>query len=327
MDGKELIELASRHLSAILGNEDAPRIEVGQGGLDCFLYMAGSRFGVIVKGLLLSGGVASSLMQKASQIRTTTGMPVLFIIGYAPTSVLNTLIENGISFIDYAGNCWIRQDRLLLSVSGNKNTYRDDTKTKTLSDAAVRLIFHFLADDNLIGQGYRTISARTGYSLGTIKNTIEELNNSHYILNTDKGRKLVKKDELLEMWATAYNQVSRPKLVLRRMKFRSDDFRRDWKNMKLPQGMVWGGDCGANLTDGYLVPGSFDIYTSLPSTQIMTTGMVLPDDNGEITLYQKFWEGESDLIVAPKIIVYADLLNGGDSRQIEAAKRLIGNGI
>lgn len=97
--------------------------------------------------------------------------------------------------------------------------------------------------------------------------------------------------------------------------------------MNLPEGMLWGGDCGAYLTDGYLVPGSFEIYTSKPSAMLMTTGMVMPNENGEITLYQKFWNDDNDTKVAPKLIIYADLMNSGDSRQIEAAQRLIKNGI
>lgn len=322
----ELIETACRHLSTILGSTQTLICREGQGGFDCILSFEGMCFGVVCKRLLFTAGLPS-ILQLASQAKETNGMPVLIMLGYAQNSVLKTLIENGICYIDYAGNCWIKQDRLFLSVSGNKNTFRDDTKTRILSDAAIRLIFHFLSDENLISEGYRSISAKTGYSLGTIKNTIEELNNNNFILNTDKGRKLIRKNELLPMWATAYNQVSRHKMILHRMKFRSDDFRKDWKSMKLPQGMVWGGDCGANLTDGYLIPGSYEIYTSLPSTQLMTTGMVMPDDNGEITLYQKFWNGDSDVMVAPKIVLYADLLNGGDSRQADAAQRLISNGI
>ena len=53
----------------------------------------------------------------------------------------------------------------------------------------------------------------------------------------------------------------------------------------------------------------------------------MPNENGEITLYQKFWNDDNDTKVAPKLIIYADLMNSGDSRQIEAAQRLIKNGI
>lgn len=142
-------------------------------------------------------------------------------------------------------------------------------------------------------------------------------------MHTDKGRKLINEDKLLELWVQAYNQTIRPKLMLRRMSFRTDEMRSKWQEMNLPEGMLWGGDCGANLTDVYLVPGSFEIYTSKPSAMLMTTGMVMPNENGEITLYQKFWNDDNDTKVVPKLIIYADLMNSGDSRQIEAAQRLI----
>ncbi len=47
------------------------------------------------------------------------------------------------------------------------------------------------------------------------------------------------------------------------MTFRSPEHRRKWKEMLLPEGMYWGGDCGANLVDGYLIPGEFEIYSDV----------------------------------------------------------------
>ena len=221
----------------------------------------------------------------------------------------------------------IKHGLLCVNVSGQKNTYRNDTKSHALSEGAIKLIYRFLSDKSFIGKAYRTISSETGMSLGSIKNTIEELTNRQFVMHTDKGRKIINEDKLLELWVQAYNQTIRPKLMLRRMSFRTDEMRSNWQEMNLPEGMLWGGDCGANLTDGYLIPGSFDIYTSKPSAMLMTTGMVMPNENGEITLYQKFWNDDNDTKVAPKLIIYADLMNSGDSRQIEAAQRLIKNGI
>ena len=60
---------------------------------------------------------------------------------------------------------------------------------------------------------------------------------------------------------------------------------------------------------------------------LMTTGMVMPNENGEITLYQKFWNDDNDTKVAPKLIIYADLMNSGDSRHIAAEPSLIKNAI
>ena len=49
--------------------------------------------------------------------------------------------------------------------------------------------------------------------------------------------------------------------------------------------------------------------------------------NGKIRLYRKFWTGDKNNKVAPKILVYADLMGSGYSRCIEAAQRLFENSI
>ncbi|MCR5395117.1 MAG: hypothetical protein K6E86_06970 [Bacteroidales bacterium] len=322
---QELIVTASANLSKTLGCDDVTT-ESGAKDCDYILSIAGTSFCVITKGVLTNANLPFAL-QQASKVQAATRNPVLLVVGYASPAIMQTLYENGISVIDYVGNCMIKHGLLRVNVSGRKNTYRNDTKSNTLSESAIKLIYLFMADKELIGKSYRVISSISGQSLGSIKNTIEELTNRQYVLHTDKGRKLINEDKLLEMWTQAYNQILRPKITLRRMSFRYDEMRSEWQKMQLPAGMSWGGDCGANLTDGYLIPGSFEIYTSQPSALLMTTGMVTPDDHGEITLYQKFWNDASDGTIAPKQIIYADLMNNGDSRQIEAAQKLIKDGI
>ena len=59
----------------------------------------------------------------------------------------------------------------------------------------------------------------------------------------------------------------------------------------------------------------------------MMTKKVKCQEKGRIKLYQKFWKDNTDEKTAPKILIYADLMGSGNSRCIEAAQRLIENGI
>lgn len=323
---QELISNACNNIAITLGRNDVSSAESKSKDFDYTLSIADTTFGVIVKGVLTKSNLPFAL-QQAQNAREASQYPILFVLGYTSPTIMQALCDNEISVIDYAGNCMIKHGLLCVNVFGQKNSYRNVTKTHALSEGAIKLIFRFLSDKSFVGKAYRSISGETGMSLGSIKNTIEELTNRQFVMHTDKGRKLINEDKLLELWVQAYNQTIRPKLMLRRMSFRTDEMRSNWQEMNLPEGMSWGGDCGANLTDGYLIPGSFEIYTSKPSAMLMTTGMVMPNENGEITLYQKFWNDDNATKVAPKLIIYADLMNSGDSRQIEVAQRLIKNGI
>ena len=109
------------------------------------------------------------------------------------------------------------------------------------------------------------------------------------------------------------------------MAFRTDAKRNEWKNIELPQGMVWGGEPAANLIDGFLQPGSVDIYTELPAAHLMRTGAGKQDVTGESHLYTKFWNGETDYRTFPAILIYADLMGSGNCRCLEAAQRILKN--
>ena len=54
----------------------------------------------------------------------------------------------------------------------------------------------------------------------------------------------------------------------------------------------------------------------------MKTGAVIPDVNGEITIYEKFWAGEETTNVTPALLTYADLMDTANSRCIEAAQKI-----
>ena len=188
-------------------------------------------------------------------------------------------------------------------------------------------VFYFLLDDANINQPYRKISDNTGLSLGTITNVIDELIYEKFVIKTSKGRILKNKQALLDTWQVHYNQTLKPKLLLKTMEFVDSDTRKDWELIALPDGVCWGGEGGAFLIDRYLMPELFDIYTETPSVKLMMTKKVKFQEKGRIKLYQKFWKDNTYEKTAPKILIYADLMGSGNSRCIEAAQRLIENGI
>lgn len=210
---------------------------------------------------------------------------------------------------------------------GEKNVFANEKAYPVFQDAGIKVIFYLLQDKNNINKAYREIQENTGVALGTVKNVIDELVTRNFILVTDKGRILKNRKALLDLWVENYNQVLKPKLLIGRMAFRTNEQRNKWKTMKLPEGMYWGGESAANMIDNYLEPGAFDIYTDVPTAYLMKTGFVKQDTNGEIKVYQKFWQWETENHLAPLILIYADLMGSNNSRCLEAANRLMEYGL
>jgi len=192
-------------------------------------------------------------------------------------------------------------------------------------DAGLKVVFYLLQDADNIKKPYREIKEQIGVSLGSVKNVLDELARRGFVCDTKNGRIIKDKKQLLDLWVSNYNEVLKPKLLVGAMAFRTEANRNEWKNIALPKGMSWGGEPAANLTDGYLQPGFFDIYTEIPAAHLIRTGVVKQDANGEIHLYNKFWNWETDNRTVPAILIYADLMGSGNSRRLEAAQRILKN--
>lgn len=263
------------------------------------------------------------VVQQLRRLKEQTDKPIIVAAHHLSLEVFDRLIEEGISVVESSGNCKIFANQLFINISGQKSKQIKEVKGKAFNEAGLKVIFFFLLNDENFNKTYRQISEETGLSLGTIKNVVEELKKSLYAITTTKGRFLKNKKELLDIWQTHYNQTLKPKLMVKKMEFVDAECKKDWYKISLPEGAYWGGEGGAFIIDHYLIPEQFDIYTDVPSVKLMMTKKMRFDENGSIRVYQKFWKGNENEKVAPRILIYADLMGSGNSRCIEAAQRLI----
>ena len=260
---------------------------------------------------------------RLQEIRQTSKLPIMLIVGDISPQNLTKFAEEGFNVLDHAGNCYINIPPLYILITGQKLVKPKETVKKVFNDSAIKLIFYFLLDKSNIAKPYRKIVEETGFSIGTVKNVIEEMTLQHHIIKTSKGRVLMDWRKLLDDWQVAYNQTLKPKLFLKKMTLAKPERIKNWKDTKLPQDACWGGESGANLTDGYLIPEIHTIYTGGDSNEIIRTSRILPSSEGEILVYKKFWTGIEENHIAPKILIYADLMGTANSRCLDAAKRIM----
>ena len=265
----------------------------------------------------------NQILFRLQEIRQTSKLPIMLIVGDISPQNLMKFAEEGFNVLDHAGNCYINIPPLYILITGQKLVKPKETVKKVFNDSAIKLIFYFLLDKSNIAKPYRKIVEETGFSIGTVKNVIEEMTLQHHIIKTSKGRVLMDWRKLLDDWQVAYNQTLKPKLFLKKMTLAKPERIKNWKDTKLPQDACWGGESGANLTDGYLIPEIHTIYTGGDSNEIIRTSRILPSSEGEILVYKKFWTGIEENHIAPKILIYADLMGTANSRCLDAAKRIM----
>ena len=301
------------------------------GNFDALIQIMNVDFLCEIKGNITATNI-NTIVNRLQKYMATEKRPVLLVAKYINPNMFDKLVELGLNILDCAGNCYIRYMNgnipvFHLTNKGEKNVFANEKVYPIFQYAGIKVIFYLLQDKNNVNKAYREIQENTGVALGTVKNVIDELVARKFILVTDKGRILKNRKALLDLWVENYNQVLKPKLMMGRMAFRTNEQRNKWKAMELPEGMYWGGESAANMIDNYLEPGAFDIYTDVPTAYLMKTGFVRQDANGEIKVYQKFWKWETENHLVPLILVYADLMGSGNSRCLEAANRLIEHGL
>ena len=331
---RETLDLAMEALKekfALPNNVVIHKEDGAYGNFDALVQIMNVDFLCEIKGNITATNI-NTIVNRLQKYMATEKRPVLWVAKYINPNMFDKLVGLGLNILDCAGNCHIRYMNgnipvFHLTNKGEKNVFANEKAYPVFQDAGIKVIFYLLQDKNNINKAYREIQENTGVALGTVKNVIDELVARNFILVTDKGRILKNRKALLDLWVENYNQVLKPKLLMGRLAFRTNEQRIKWLAMELPEGMYWGGESAANMIDNYLEPGAFDIYTDVPTAYLMKTGFVRQDANGEIKVYQKFWKWETENHLVPLILVYADLMGSGNSRCLETANRLIEYGL
>lgn len=154
-------------------------------------------------------------------------------------------------------------------------TGRKPQTTKTLGRPArafnptgSRLVFALLCQPGLENQPYREMAKEAGISLGAVNWIINDLKSlGHLVDFGSRGRRLVKRKELLKRWTSAYPEQLRPKLILGRFKSGyARDCGKRWTYLPTHSG---GGEVAAKLLTKYLRPETVTIYAEsiLPRLQ------------------------------------------------------------
>jgi hypothetical protein len=233
------------------------------------------------------------------------------------------LREHNINYLEANGNIFINTRKLFLLLDTDK-TLKPEKKTgnRAFTPTGLKVLFEFLRDKELINQTQRVIAERAAVALGNIPKVIQGLKeaNQIYKLNQKQYTFNDRKD-LLHVWAKEYQNTLKPTLYIGA--FTLKRFGNNWKEVPLNRmKTVWGGEPAADLITNYLQPGKLTLYTEEEKKELMVHYGLMPDKEGNVHVYEKFWADTIELETAPQILVYADLINTNDKRCLETANIL-----
>lgn len=250
----------------------------------------------------------------------------LLVTRYVTPPMADLLRKKGIQFVDTAGNAYINASSLYVFIKGNKRIEEPTRNVpgKSFRPAGLKVVFPLLCNPGMERESLRDIAQVAGVALGTAAAVMKDLEKTGYLVDISKrGRKLVKKEELLARWLTAYPEQLRPKQLIGI--YRTED-NLWWQKTDIQDfGAYWGGETAAAVLTKYLRPEIITIYTRQPVGKLLLKKRLKKHLNGNIEILEKFWNFEDDRSqndLVPPILIYTDLMATGDSRNIETARML-----
>lgn len=252
--------------------------------------------------------------------------PFLVIVENLFPKIKDALIDNGIAYIEANGNINIETENFLLKVEGKrKKQLQQEKYGRAFTKAGLKVVLLFLTNENEINDTYREIARNAGIAIGNVKLIYEGLIEEGYALKiNEKQLKLTNKKELLQKWVTGYIEKLKPTLYIGNFRFNNPNEFLKWKDLNLERTLTqWGGEGAGNIYTDYLQPEVLTLYTNEKKTNIIKEYRLLPDPDGYVIVYEKFWKDKRPFTnVVPPIIAYADLLATGNRRCIETAQKI-----
>lgn len=303
----------------IIGKWEATPLNETDGKITFVIEGAFFQFNAIIKDTIRNFQIPMILANNR------TYDPIIVIGRNIFPKIKHALRRAEIAYLEENGNIFLKQNGVTLWLDGQKNIPAKKEKgNRAFTKTGLKVLFHLLKDQKLLNLTYREIANVTNVALGNINYIITGLKQLHFITNIDdKTLILNNKKKLLQKWMTAYEERLKPTLFIGNFRFiKKEDFG-NWKNIELnKEKTVWGGEPAGDMLTHYLHPGELTIYTTETKTELMKNYKLIPDEKGYIKIYQRFWENAMDTNIVPPLLVYADLMNTGDTRCLETAQKI-----
>lgn len=249
------------------------------------------------------------------------GKPPLLVTDYVTPPLAEKLKARNIAFLDAAGNAFLDQPPVYIWIKGERpleTPATDKVEGRAFQASGLKVLFALLCNTDWVAEPYREIARLAGVAHGTVGWVMADLPNLGFVAEINGERRLLRPELLLKQWAEAYARTLRPKLVLGR--FRTDQARWWAKVQPARYDLVFGGEVAAERLTRALRPETVTLYGEKADPRLLTDYKLQKDPHGPVEILQRFWDFPTEnQDLTPDPLVYADLLNIGDARCLEAA--------
>lgn len=252
--------------------------------------------------------------------------PLMVVANRIFPKIKEELRHNHIAYLEANGNIYLKQGGIMLWLDGQKPVQPITEKgNRAFTKTGLKVLYHFLLDEQLVQLRYREIANITDVALGNLNYIMNGLKKLNFLIEVrDQTFRLNNKKELLQKWMVAYEERLKPALLLGTFRFLKEEDFLNWKNLGIDTAKTkWGGEPAGDLYTNYLRPQTLTLYTIENRNELIKNYRLIPDEKGNIKVYKKFWHlDDGPAQTVPPLLIYADLMNTNDRRCIETAQKI-----
>jgi hypothetical protein len=327
-----------RALDFVKGLELKQAINQNAFGPDGLLTIATPKgkfsFGIEQKGSYLGRTLLHGIISQARNYKQSSRRPLLLLTRYVPGPSAEALIENGVNFVDRAGNMHlVLGSNYARTVIGKKES-SIARSAKTFTPAAIQLVFTFAAYEQAKGWSVRDLAKASGVSKSNVAKIRRQLAEKGVLEETRGAFKIRDIKYLEQELLRGYGEVLRPKLLINRFRAAESStetvierIARSLDDMSIRWSLT-GGPAAHELQRFYR-GNEIPLFVNTFSDTMMRHLRLLPDAQGPITLLRSFgmvpyWKEVGGKTLAHPWLIYAELMHSPDPRAHEAAEELKG---
>lgn len=240
------------------------------------------------------------------------------------------LRKAGLNYLDTRGNAYLRRPGLFVLVEGSKADVAvrglgRGAPSRLVTPAALPVVLAVLVRPELVNGPTRELAGLVSSSVGTVHTVLRSLRERGCAWD-ERSQKLIGGRAVLDLWTDEFASTGRDRLT-------TDTFRSELPveslTGRLGEVGAVSGEAAADLQGRSIRPESVECYRFGSLAPFVRAGRLRRVPAGNVTIRQAFWDEDlngtlaSGTILAPSVVVRADLLAVGDPRLATVAQEMM----